>query len=72
MKKDTARINPNLISSFVMLVITGALLLSISLAWFSDNVRVNAKCMTVSATDERVEFGPSVTVKCFIDDYVIE
>ena len=72
MKKIIARINPNLISSFVMLIITGTLLISISLAWFSKNDRVNATGMTISATDERVEFGSSVTVKRFIDDYVIE
>lgn len=72
MKKVIAHINLNLISSFVMLIITGALLLSISLAWFSENDRVNATGMTISATDERVEFGSSVTVKRFIDDCVIE
>ena len=72
MKKIIARINPNLISSFVMLIITGTLLISISLAWFSENDRVNSTGMTISATDERVEFGSSVTVKRFIDDYVIE
>lgn len=72
MKKARARINPNLISSFVMLVITGTFLISISFAWFSENNRVKAGGMTISATDERVEFGQSVTVKRFIDDYVIE
>lgn len=72
MKKVIAHINQNLISSFVMLIITGALLISISLAWFSENDRVNATGMTISATDERVEFGSSVTIKRFIDDYVIE
>lgn len=72
MKKIIARINPNLISSFVMLIIIGALLISTAFAWFSENSRVNAKGMTISANDERVEFGQSVTLKRFIDDYVIE
>ena len=72
MKKVIAHINYSLISSFVMLIIIGALLISISLAWFSENDRVNATGMTISATDGRVEFGSSVTVKRFIDDYVIE
>ena len=72
MKKITAHINPNLISSLVMLIITGALLISITFAWFADNKRIDAKGMTISANDGRVDFGPSVTVKRFIDDCVIE
>lgn len=72
MKKVIAHINPSLISSLVMLIIIGALLISITFAWFSENMRTNATGMTISATDERVEFGPSITVKRFIDDYVIE
>lgn len=72
MKKVIAHINPSLISSFVMLIIIGTLLISISIAWFADNERVDVTGMTISATDKRVEFGPSVTVKRFIDDYVIE
>lgn len=72
MKKVITHINPHLISSFVMLIIIGTLLISITFAWFSENKRANATGMTISATDERVEFGPSVIVKRFIDDYVIE
>ena len=72
MKKVRAYIKPDLISSFVMLIIIGPLLVSTTLAWFSYNKHTNAKGMTVSANDGRVEFGPSVTVKRFIGDYVIE
>ena len=72
MKKVKSHIYPSLISSFVTLIITGALLISIGFAWFSDNEHVNTKGMTISATDGRVEFGPSVTIKRFIDDYAIE
>ena len=72
MKKVIAHINPQLISSFVMLVIIGSLLISIAFAWFSENDRTAANGMTVSVNDRRVEFGSSVTVKRFIDDYVIE
>jgi hypothetical protein len=74
MKKVITRINPSLISSLVMLIIIGTLLISISIsfAWFSENKQAKATGMTISATDERVEFGPSVTIKRFIGDHVIE
>ena len=72
MKKVISRINPHLISSFVMLVIIGALLITTAFAWFADNDRVVAQGMSISANDARIEFGSSVTVKRFIDDFVIE
>ena len=72
MKKIIAHINPKLISSLVMLIIIGTLLSFITFSWFSENKRADATGMTISAKDARVEFGPSVTVKRFIDDHVIE
>jgi hypothetical protein len=72
MKKLKSYITPSIISSLFTLIIIGTLLISVSFAWYSNNKRVHSNDMSISSTDERVDFGRSVTVKRFIDDYVIE
>lgn len=58
------KINPKLISSAVLLIITGALLLTctFTFAWFADNHRVQASGMQISANDKRITISDMIEV----------
>ena len=62
------RLNPQLISSFVILVVTGILLIAcaftftFTFAWFSHNKEVSARGMQVSVADKRIELADTITV----------
>jgi hypothetical protein len=64
MPKLSNKINPQIISSFVLLVITGALLLtcSFTLAWFSSNNHISANGMHISVTDKRISLSDTIEV----------
>ena len=70
-EKKRMPINPKLVSSAVMLIITGSLLVAISFAWFSQNKEVVSSGMSVSAIDERITIGSSVYITRSIGDTVV-
>ena len=65
------QINTKLISSFIMLLITGSLLVAVSFAWFSQNKEVSAGGMAVSAVDERITLGSEIRVVRRAGDKVV-
>jgi hypothetical protein len=62
------QINPKLISSFIMLIVTGSLLVAVSFAWFAQNKEVVASGMSVTALDERITIGNEIRVVRKIGD----
>lgn len=64
MPKLFPKISPQIISSFVLLVITGALLLTctFTLAWFSTNRSVSATGMHITVADKRITLDDTIVV----------
>ena len=56
------KINSKLITPIIMMVITGALLIASTLAWFSHNTQSGVTGLKVSVTDERITLGDTLTV----------
>jgi len=69
--KKIKYINPQILSSLIMLIIIGALLITISFSWFAQNLTASSSGLTVSTMDERITFGNSITVKKYISGNLI-
>lgn len=74
MSKRIKNINTQLISSFVLLVITGALLIvcafTFTFAWFAKNEEVTATGMQISVPDRRIVLADTIEVTRTLGQYV--
>ena len=68
------KINPQLISSFVLMVIIGALLITcaftFTFAWFAHNKTVDANGMQISTKDRRIILADTLEVTRTLGDHV--